>query len=130
MKKINVIFSFFTFLTTQAFANEIPEVNTLKDACGYIALSEEHIKGLYSWGETKEVYIGAENHFKNSDPYSTSQNFGVIFKKNAHFSSEGNLTHISFENSEVDFPTELIAEREPLKLNQTTIEMSEIPQYK
>ena len=59
MKKVIKIFSFFTSLTFQVFAHEQPyEQNCLHDACGYVALTSAHIKGLYSWNGSNEVCIG------------------------------------------------------------------------
>jgi hypothetical protein len=64
-------FSILAVLSTPVFAIEN---NSLQGACGFVALTSEHIKGLNSWGHTKEICIGVGEsqslaHVKNSGEF-------------------------------------------------------------
>lgn len=106
-------------MVSSVFAEE----NALQGASAFNAINAEHIKNLDSWNEKKEVCLGVAEHQS-----------GMIVKESSDFSRHEEinyLANISFDNpSEFENSPELIAEREPLKLNQTKVEVNYLPKQK
>lgn len=102
------------------------EDNSLKDACGYVALTQAHIKGMESWQETSEICLGADFLHHSSHALTTTQG-QVLFSQHETLND---LAAISFDDlDDINYSGELIAENSALNQGKI-VQVSALPKLK